>query len=115
MPFCPSCEFEYRRGVRTCPDCGVELVERLPPRGSATPRAGATSQVVLGTVLGEIHAKLVGDALAARGIRFRIQRCGPVPWLGLPSVGGEQPIRIHVDGSDLALARIVLGEFEGFA
>ncbi len=31
MPFCPICRFEYQEGVKTCPDCGAELVDRLEP------------------------------------------------------------------------------------
>ena len=36
MGFCPQCGYEYREGVRTCPDCGQELAsepaeeERVP-------------------------------------------------------------------------------------
>ena len=29
MPFCPKCRDEYQEWVKTCPDCGVELVEQL--------------------------------------------------------------------------------------
>ena len=31
MPFCPKCKAEYEAGVATCHDCGVPLVEQLPP------------------------------------------------------------------------------------
>lgn len=27
--FCPVCRSEYREGVRSCPDCGVDLVAEL--------------------------------------------------------------------------------------
>lgn len=29
--FCPRCRAEYRPGFTRCADCGVELVDRLPP------------------------------------------------------------------------------------
>ncbi len=32
---CPECETEYRPGVLTCADCGVDLVEELQTRPSA--------------------------------------------------------------------------------
>jgi hypothetical protein len=32
MPYCPNCLERYRRGVKTCPDCEVELLEGNPPK-----------------------------------------------------------------------------------
>jgi len=32
MPYCPSCESEYRPGFYECAECGVSLVEELTPR-----------------------------------------------------------------------------------
>ncbi len=29
--FCPNCRAEYREGFSRCSDCGIELVEVLPP------------------------------------------------------------------------------------
>lgn len=29
MPFCPRCHFEYRKEVKTCPECKVDLVDHL--------------------------------------------------------------------------------------
>lgn len=31
MPYCPECKYEYVKGIKKCPDCGVELVDELPP------------------------------------------------------------------------------------
>ncbi|MCL2488283.1 MAG: DUF2007 domain-containing protein [Oscillospiraceae bacterium] len=31
MPFCLQCCEEYREGFDTCADCGIPLVEKLPP------------------------------------------------------------------------------------
>jgi hypothetical protein len=31
--YCPDCRAEYRAGFVRCADCGVELVEELPPLG----------------------------------------------------------------------------------
>lgn len=31
MPYCPSCRAEYRAGREVCAECGVPLVDWLPP------------------------------------------------------------------------------------
>ena len=112
MPFCPSCEFEYREGIRSCPECGVGLVDRLPSAESAERRREEMRQVLLCTVAGEVHAKLVQDALAEQGIRSRTQGRGLQHDLGTPTVGGNEPIQGLVFERDLARARSVFEDFE---
>lgn len=29
MPYCPNCTYEYKEGIKVCPDCGTTLVEEL--------------------------------------------------------------------------------------
>ncbi len=112
MPFCPNCEFEYRGGIRSCPDCGADLVAHLPSAESAARRREEMRQVPLCTVAGEIHAKLVQDTLAAQGIPCRTEGCGLRHDLGTPTVGGDEPIQIFVLQRDLARARSVFEDFE---
>lgn len=38
MPYCPTCRYEYKPGILTCPDCETALVESLPE--AADPEGG---------------------------------------------------------------------------
>ena len=29
MPVCPNCRYEYKEGIKVCPDCGMQLVDVL--------------------------------------------------------------------------------------
>src|SRR5437899_10688032 len=35
--FCPNCRAEYRPGFARCSDCGIDLVEILPPQNPGDP------------------------------------------------------------------------------
>jgi hypothetical protein len=117
MPFCPKCRFEYVPGAAACPDCGAALVDSLPEAEAPLPHD--FTQVELCVVEGEIHAKLVQNALASQGIPSRIDS----PWpfhtplsatgLPFPFGGGfNADIRIMVNRSDLDRARAVYRDFE---
>jgi hypothetical protein len=119
MPFCPHCKFEYRSGVERCPDCGGELLD-APPDSSTTPDRSAADfeQVRLCTLIGEIHAKLLQDALASQGIPSRAQS----GWRLETSLAGMHPpplgatsavsIAIFVNRPDLPSALVIYEDFE---
>jgi uroporphyrinogen decarboxylase len=117
MPFCPNCRFEYLAGVERCPDCGVALVESLPP-APPSPEAGFV-QVELCTIAGEINARLLQDLLASQGIPSRMQSSWPFDPTGLlrppaPLGGGmDAATRIIVNKRDLTRAQVILQDFEG--
>jgi hypothetical protein len=117
MPFCPTCELEYRPGVERCPDCGGELVDQ-PPERAALPQ-GEVEEVLLCCVRGEIHARLLIDALRSRDIPSRTQLGGIAdsPWYlaAMPAgVGASEDvtIRIYVRREDLDRARQVYEDME---
>jgi hypothetical protein len=117
MPFCPRCRFEYTSSAATCPDCGGELVDSLPEAPKAVESDFA--QVELCVVLGEIHAKLLRNALALQGIPSRAEShwpfAGPYSVLSPSSpIGGgfDAPVRIMVNRGDLGRARIVYEDIE---
>jgi len=115
MAYCPECRFEYRAGVRQCPDCGAELVDRLPE--ARQPESNEESrQVVLCTVRGSIHAHLLHDALKSQGIPCRTQvggiAEGTFVYAALIGPGEDRPYRIYVNRHDLAQAQTVLSDLE---
>jgi hypothetical protein len=117
MPFCPSCRFEYVAGVARCPDCGAALVESLPP-APPSPEADFV-HVELCTVQGEIHARLLQDALASQGIPSRTDSAWPfeetLNVFSLPApIGGGLGAgrRIMVNRRDLERALTIYRDFE---
>jgi len=64
MPFCPACLFEFVEGIKVCPDCGVELVEQLPPQQEAD-----VKWTLLATFSDVVYAGMVREALENSGIR----------------------------------------------
>ena len=59
MPYCPSCKAEYLKKVKTCPDCGENLVEHLPKPGNI-PELKWTP---LHSVPGKAYAEMVTEIL----------------------------------------------------
>lgn len=72
--FCPECGYEYKEGIRVCPDCGVGLVDGLSededdgrPDGWFVP---------LPNLPGRVYAEMVKAVLDARGIPCYIRAEG---------------------------------------
>ena len=120
MPFCPECRFEYVPEVKRCPECGARLVQDMPAAPPRTAARDTGDQVLLGIVIGEIHAKLVQDALASQGIPSRLQSGWPFDsLLGTvhappPPIGGSSgaSYAIFVNRSDLPRALVIYDDFE---
>lgn len=67
MSYCPRCEYEYPVSVATCPDCGEELVEKIP--ASFAPAVSPDdSWVLVGGVTSEIKAKVARGSLDSNNI-----------------------------------------------
>ncbi len=119
MPICPKCGTEYRRGVRQCPDCGSTLVEgSLEDRKPRPEGEAGYEQVVLCVVEGEIHARLLQNALAEEGIPSRVQVGGDEFGVTLPLgqlfPGGTTTLtQVWVNQRDLARAQAVRAAYEG--
>ena len=69
MPFCPECEYEYREGITTCPDCNVALVSSLSTQ--AEPTVAETNEQIVSVYStdSQIEAELVKGMLETSGIK----------------------------------------------
>jgi hypothetical protein len=87
MPFCPSCQSEYRPGFTRCKDCDVALVESLP---DAEPEEGintAVELVELATFPDAPEAEMICELLEENGIATVLRSDASVvsPLLGFPA------------------------------
>ncbi|NLN76856.1 MAG: hypothetical protein GX139_11170 [Armatimonadetes bacterium] len=63
MPYCPKCKYEYRSGIKTCPDCDAQLVDEL-----SKPSSRDTELVVVGAYPFESIAQQAKLLLESNGI-----------------------------------------------
>jgi uncharacterized Zn finger protein (UPF0148 family) len=64
MPYCPKCGFEYEPGIEKCPDCGTNLVDKLPEEKSPE----NAEYVPIRTLPSRLYAEMVQEALKKEGI-----------------------------------------------
>ncbi len=106
MPFCAKCRDEFQGWVKSCPDCGVDLVTELPASDRKF-RKARDPIVHIANALNEPIAMVWIDLLEKNGIRattkggaYRADGGGSdSPFLGCP---------IYVLQSDVERAREVL-------
>lgn len=118
MPWCPKCRFEYLPQLLTCPECKVRLVAERPEEveeGPAHGKGKEFEQVLLGTVVGEMHAALIRNALREARIPSR-QQIRPGLMLGTPydsaMASAAAVFSIYVNRRDLKRAVEVWREYE---
>jgi hypothetical protein len=66
--FCPNCRYEYIRGVATCPDCGVALVDELPSEPAKQPKD--SESVIVYISISQLKSALVKSILEDAGIEY---------------------------------------------
>lgn len=120
MPWCPHCRTEYREGFTTCADCGMDLVETLPPSKedqiaafAARCNAEPLDPVILFEALDHMQTALAEQLLEEAGIASYHQGREAGGFLDVAagySVFGND---LYVDRKDLERAREVLDGFLG--
>lgn len=74
--FCPVCKYEYKSGVKVCPDCGEKLIVKLPQEKQNNKADLKISFVPLPNLPGRVYADMVKDTLDAKGIPCYIRSKG---------------------------------------
>lgn len=72
--FCPVCLYEYKEGIKKCPDCGAKLVDELP-KDKGQPQL-ETAELV--DVKNEAEAEYIRSVLMDNGI-YNFIRCNTLP------------------------------------
>jgi hypothetical protein len=101
--WCPECRSEYRERFAVCADCGVALVETLPPRADREkadrkivgPFSPDDDLVSIATT-NAVHAELIAGQLRGAGI--------PAAVFGVGTAGELQVIQ-HSEGSRVMVRR----------
>ena len=103
MPFCPKCKYEYRSGVKTCPECKVDLTDK--PDNMTTIQDDFTEIYM---VSNRMEAEVIQSLFDENGIDLLIRdlRVFPV----LPDFGRRAKLRIAVPTDQEAQARKLLEE-----
>jgi hypothetical protein len=104
MAFCPECQYEYREGVQTCPECKVDLVAQLEAGSAPTDLEYAEIYMVSN----RMEADVISSLFDENGIAYLIRdlRVFPV----LPDFGRRARLRVAVHIDKEAEARKLLGE-----
>ncbi len=109
MPYCPSCEAEYRDGVGRCSDCDVELVGALPERDGldAEAEANAVELSELASFPVVAEADMIRELLETNGIRTVVR--GETDPIGATSMAA--PTTLLVEQRDVDRARELYNAF----
>jgi len=109
MPFCPHCRYEYQPDATVCPDCGAELVDKLPDRA---PSAGAEPPErrwkLLYNATARSAAEFLEGALKSAGIdcvvKYRGGYFGRAMAYGLGAATGVPDAEVYVSEEQFAEA-----------
>ena len=99
--FCPNCRTEYVKGVATCADCGVSLVDKLPPEPAETVEVWAGNE--------ELLYNFLANVLAQAGIEYH-SRTDESTYLFGSASGFGPPYSLWVHHDQASRARELIQE-----
>jgi hypothetical protein len=109
MPFCPKCRDEFQDWVKVCPDCGVELVEKLEPLPERVRPASPPplNLVTVATFSYPAEAYLASAKLESEGIQSTVadDYIVTIYWMLSNAIGG---VKLQVREEDAETAAEVL-------
>lgn len=73
MPYCPSCRFEYKPEIVTCPDCNEKLVAQLPEEDATEDGKSYDDWVQVARLTSQQYSDMLLEALRAKNIPAVIQ------------------------------------------
>jgi hypothetical protein len=71
--YCPKCRTEFRKGFKTCSDCGVPLVAELPPEPPPPPAPEYVKFVNLYSPKNETELSLIKSILDSEEISYFVR------------------------------------------
>jgi hypothetical protein len=94
MPYCPECGYEYREGVRTCPDCGQKLQDEAPQPSPPSPNVKFKA---LPSLPGRVYAEMLKGVLDQEGIPCYIHADGFSNATGVTGTGPvSKGVKVYV-------------------
>ncbi|MBP7792698.1 MAG: DUF2007 domain-containing protein [Candidatus Goldbacteria bacterium] len=108
--FCPVCLYEYKEGIKICPDCGATLVDKLPEEEEGNP-ALETAELI--DVNNEAEAEYIRSVLVDNGI-YSFFRSNVLPGSRLAFLSERQKGigTIIINKEDLEKAKQILKDLD---
>ena len=96
MAFCPECNFEYKKGIKICPECKVKLVDELTEPEHEERKI---EWVALHTQPGRIYSEMVKEALEKNNIPCVLEpgNISALGGKGISLVGDESKLWVPVE------------------
>lgn len=101
MPYCPQCKYEYKAGVKTCPECKQDLVDEAPVESDE-------SYTEIYMVSNRMEADVIKSLFDESGVDLLVRDLRSFPVL--PDFGRRARLRIAVPDDQVEKARKLLEE-----